>query len=66
LQAALDNERKIGVAVGITVMQYRLERRAAFELAGNTARKRRIKLIDLAKDIIAAAEMLNCDPSESA
>jgi AmiR/NasT family two-component response regulator len=65
LQAALDNEREISIAVGITMMQYRLERRAAFELVRNAARKRRIKLVDLAKDIIAAAETLNFDPLES-
>ena len=65
LQAALDNEREISVAVGITMMQYRVERRTAFELVRNTARNRRIKLIDLAKDIISAAETLNFDPLKS-
>lgn len=65
LQAALDNEREISVAVGIAMMQYRLERRAAFELVRNTARKRRIKLIDLARNVISAAETLNFDPLKS-
>ena len=52
LQAALDGERDIGLAVGITMMQYRLKRSAAFELLRTSARKRRCKLADLAVEII--------------
>ena len=59
LQAALDGERDIGLAVGITMMQYRLKRSAAFELLRTSARKRRCKLADLAVEIIRAGETLN-------
>lgn len=59
LQAALDGERGIGLAVGITMMQYRLKSSAAFELLRTSARKRRCKLADLAVEIIRAGETLN-------
>jgi response regulator NasT len=58
LQAALDAERDISVAVGITMMQHRLQRRAAFELLRKTARSRRSKLADVAAEIIQAGETL--------
>jgi AmiR/NasT family two-component response regulator len=58
LQAALDAERDISVAVGITMMQHRLERRAAFELLRKTARSRRSKLAEVAAEIIQAGETL--------
>lgn len=64
LQAALDNERLISVATGITMMQYRLGRRAAFELLRNTARSQRRKLAEVAADIVAAVETLNLDPQK--
>ena len=56
LQAALDNERDINLAVGITMMQHRLKRREAFELLRQSARSRRCKLADLAVEIIQARE----------
>lgn len=59
LQTALDNERDINVAVGITMMQHRLTRKAAFELLRQSARSQRCKLIELAQRIIAAAQALN-------
>jgi response regulator NasT len=59
LQAALDGERDISIAVGITMMQYRLKRRDAFELLRKSARSRQGKLADLAAEIIRAGEMLN-------
>lgn len=59
LQTALDSERGISLAVGITMMQYRLKRSAAFELLRTSARKRRCKLADLAGEIIQACETLN-------
>lgn len=64
LQAALDNEREISMAVGITMVQHRLGRRAAFELLRKTARNRRCKLATLALDIINASETLNLMDSE--
>jgi response regulator NasT len=58
LQAALDAERDISVAVGITMMQHRLKRREAFELLRKTARSRRSKLADVAAEVIQAGETL--------
>lgn len=59
LQAALDSERNINLAVGITMMQHRLKRSAAFELLRTSARSRRCKLTDLASEVIEAADKLN-------
>lgn len=59
LQAALDGERDISIAVGITMMQYRLKRSDAFELLRKSARTRRRKMADLAGEIIHAGEALN-------
>jgi len=52
LQAALDAERAISVAIGITMVQQRLGRQAAFELLRKLARSQRRKLGELAADII--------------
>lgn len=62
LQAALDAERDINLAVGITMMQHRLTRREAFELLRKSARSRRCKLAELAAEIIQAAETLKLCP----
>lgn len=59
LQAALDSERDISIAVGITMMQYRLKRSDAFELLRKSARTRRRRMADLAGEIIHAGEALN-------
>lgn len=59
LQNALDKERDISIAIGITMMQYRLGRRAAFELLRKSARNQRRSLAELAMDVIKASEMLN-------
>ena len=56
LQAALDGERDISTAVGITMVQHQLKRREAFELLRKTARSRRCRLADLAAEIIQAGE----------
>lgn len=58
LQAALDTERDISIAVGITMMQYHLKRHEAFDLLRKSARSRRCKLADLATEIIQAGEAL--------
>jgi len=52
LQAALDSERDISVAIGITMMRYRLQRHDAFELLRKTARSERRKLSELASELI--------------
>ncbi len=59
LQDALDSEREISIAIGVTMVQYRLGRKAAFELLRKTARSRRCKLAELAMDVIRASEALN-------
>lgn len=62
LQTALDNERLVSVAIGITMMQYRLGRRAAFELLRKAARSQRRKLAEIATDVVASVETLNFNP----
>ena len=59
LQTALDNERDINAAVGITMMQHHLTRKAAFDRLRQGARSQRCKLIELAQRIITAAETFN-------
>lgn len=59
LQAALDAERNINVAVGITMMQFHLKRNDAFNKLRNAARTQRCKLVDLANEIVQAGEALN-------
>lgn len=56
LQAALSSERDISIAVGITMMQYRLKRADAFELLRTTARSKRCKLAELAAQVVKAHE----------
>jgi AmiR/NasT family two-component response regulator len=62
LQTALDNERLVSVAIGITMMQYRLGRQAAFELLRKAARSQRRKLAEIATDVVASVETLNFNP----
>ena len=59
LQGALDGEREISIAIGITMVQYRLGRKAAFELLRKTARSQSRKLAELATDVAGASETLN-------
>jgi response regulator NasT len=59
LQTALDSERNISIAIGITMMQYQLERKAAYEKLRKAARSQRIKLADIANKVIDANEILN-------
>jgi len=58
LQDALDGERNINVAVGITMMQYRLARQPAFEQLLRTARSRSMRLADLAVQVVASCELM--------
>ena len=59
LQSALDHERDISIAIGITMMQHRLKRNDAFEMLRKTARNRRCKLAALALEIIQAGDKVN-------
>ncbi|MEQ1528618.1 MAG: response regulator [Methylococcales bacterium] len=58
LQTALDAQRDINVAVGITMEKYRQNRSGAFELLRKTARNQRLKLAELSGEIIKASEIL--------
>lgn len=62
LQKALDGDRDINVATGITMMQYRLARPAAFELLRSSSRSQRRKLADLAREVIQLCDTLQKDP----
>jgi len=59
LQAALDAERNISVAVGIIMMQQHRQRDDAFAMLRQLARSQRCKLAVLAEQTIQAAEKLN-------
>jgi response regulator NasT len=59
LQVALSGERDISIAIGITMVQYRIDRRGAFEMLRKTARDQRRKLAELALEVIKASETLN-------
>lgn len=59
LQTALDNERDINVAVGITMMQHRMTRKAAFDQLRQGARSQQCKLVELAQSVIQATETIN-------
>ena len=61
LQKALDGEREISIAIGLTMAQYRLGRKAAFELLRKTARGQRRKLVELAAEVVRASEILNLE-----
>lgn len=56
LQSALDRERDISIAVGITMVQKQLTRDGAFEALRSTARIQRCKLARVAADVIQAHE----------
>jgi AmiR/NasT family two-component response regulator len=63
LQTALDADRDVSLAIGIMMERRRLVRQDAFELLRSHARTERRKLIDLAKEIVTAAEKLNMGSS---
>jgi len=58
IDAALCAERDVSVANGVTMMQYRLKRSAAFELLRTFAPKQRCKLTVLTVEIIQTCETL--------
>lgn len=59
LQAALDGDRDINLATGITMMQYRLQRGTAFELLRSAARAQRRRLTHVAAEVIQNCETLH-------
>lgn len=62
LQKALDGDRDINVATGITMVQYRLQRAAAFELLRASSRSQRRKLAELAREVIQTCDNLHNSP----
>ena len=58
LKNALAVERVVSVAVGITMVQYRLSREAAFDMLRSAARRQRSKLSDVAQTVLQAHEAL--------
>lgn len=65
LQKALDAERNISVATGITMAEYKLKRSDAFSLLRNAARKRHRKLVDMADEVVNAHESLSFDTTNN-
>lgn len=59
LQAALQSDRDVSVAVGIVMVQYRMDRDAAFDLLRTAARNQRRKLVDVAEEVIRTASTLH-------
>lgn len=59
LQAALNAERDISIAVGITMVQQCLDRQAAFDWLRKSARSRRCKLAELATELIQTTGVAN-------
>lgn len=59
LQTALDADRDVSLAIGIMMERRNLGRQEAFELLRGQARTERRKLIDLAREVVLAAEKLN-------
>ena len=55
LQAALDADRDISVAVGLSMAYHRLNREQAFDLLRQSARAQRRKLLDVARQLIASS-----------
>ena len=54
LQTALDADRDISVAIGLSMAYHRLPRAQAFDLLRQTARAQRRKLADVARQLIAS------------
>ncbi|MGA7799387.1 MAG: response regulator [Gammaproteobacteria bacterium] len=59
LSTALSQSRETSVAVGLAMERYRVGEQQAFEMLRATARSHRRKLVDVAQEIVSAAEILN-------
>lgn len=59
LSVALDNSKKINVAVGIIMERYGLIQNESFEIIRKYARSKRIKLAHAADDLLNASNTLN-------
>lgn len=63
LQTALSEGREVSMAVGLIMERRRLDRQAAFEMLRSLARTQRRKIGEVAKEVLAAAELLNVSRS---
>ncbi|HID50175.1 MAG TPA: response regulator [Chromatiales bacterium] len=62
LQTALDAKRNIGIAVGLVMERYGLDKDSAFNLLRDHARSRRRKLAEVAEEMVNAALILCVKP----
>lgn len=63
LQKALENSREIGMAIGILMVQSKVDQNAAFRLLSHGSQRANIKLRSLADRIVAAENERNAPPS---
>lgn len=63
LQTALSEGREVSMAVGLIMERRRLDRQSAFEILRTSARTQRRKIGEVAKEVLAAAELLNVSRS---
>jgi AmiR/NasT family two-component response regulator len=59
LNSALDTNRETSMAVGLVMERYRVNRDTAFKILRNYARSERLKLNQLAADLLNAAETIS-------
>lgn len=59
LTVALSKSRETSIVVGILVERYRVDRHAAFELLREHARAQRLKIGEVAAELLRSAESLN-------
>lgn len=59
LQVALDSDRNINVAIGITMVQYRVKRDEAFDMLRKSARSRNLRLVQIATEVVLSNEGLS-------
>lgn len=60
LTHALEGNRAINTAVGILIERDHMSEKAAFEKLRKHARSRQCKLSEVARELVAASEILNC------
>jgi AmiR/NasT family two-component response regulator len=58
MQSALDGNREINIAIGITMMRFDRDRHQAFELLRTASRQQNRKLADIAIDVISESETI--------
>ena len=62
LSSALETNRETSMAVGLIMERYRADRDTAFKILRNYARSERLKLNQLAANLLSAAETLSIPP----